>query len=457
MDSKIGTSNLKGAYTNFRTYKSKRETNLKWQKSIPSHWTEVTLSQAIESLESGSRDNYEKKDGVVSLGGEHINKNGKIEIEEPRYVSRKHYEQMKKGFINQGDVLLVKDGATIGKTAYVNKDFPYENAAVNSHVYILRSREFCKERYLYYLIFSEFVQEQINLLITGSAQEGLSRKFTKFVDVPLPTKEEQEAIVKFLDRETSKIDRLIEKQEKLIDLLEEKRTTLISESTTKGLEDTRKMKDSGVDWLGQIPQEWETIKLRNIFKVENGSTPQSTEEEYWGEEIPWATPDDLNQTDNPVIDETKRSITQKGLFNCGASLVPKGSILLSTRAPIGHLAIAGTNITTNQGCKSLVFRKPEEAKKYFYYTIKGATDQLKSLGSGSTYDELNSRHLKSFRLPLPPSRERKEIENHLNFKTNEIDSTIDKITRAINKLKEYRTALISAAVTGKIDVRGEVE
>ncbi|MGH8480073.1 MAG: restriction endonuclease subunit S, partial [Gammaproteobacteria bacterium] len=115
-------------------------------------------------------------------------------------------------------------------------------------------------------------------------------------------------------------------------------------------------KDSGVEWLGEIPADWEVKRLKRAFRVVNGSTPASGEPAYWDGEIPWVTPEDLGDLNCATIVATSRNITEAGYRSCGTTLVPAGSLILSTRAPIGHLALAGVDLCTNQGCRSLVFR-----------------------------------------------------------------------------------------------------
>ena len=125
-------------------------------------------------------------------------------------------------------------------------------------------------------------------------------------------------------------------------------------------------KPSGIEWLEEIPKGWEIVPLKQIFHILNGSTPKSSEPGYWDGDIPWATPDDLGSLSGDTLNVTKRKITLEGYSSCGTSLAPAGSLVLSTRAPIGHLAIAGVPLCTNQGCRSLVLRRDAD-RRYYYY------------------------------------------------------------------------------------------
>src|SRR5690606_36565646 len=146
-------------------------------------------------------------------------------------------------------------------------------------------------------------------------------------------------------------------------------------------------KDSGVEWLGEIPAHWDVKRLKRVFRVVNGSTPASGEPVFWDGEIPWVTPEDLGDLNDRTISQTRRNITEAGYRSCGTTLVPAGSLVLSTRAPIGHLALAGVDICTNQGCRSLVFRNTS-SRDFFFYELLAVRPELESLGQGSTFREL---------------------------------------------------------------------
>jgi type I restriction enzyme S subunit len=143
-------------------------------------------------------------------------------------------------------------------------------------------------------------------------------------------------------------------------------------------------KNSGVEWLREIPAHWEVKRLKRVFRVVNGSTPASAEPAFWDGDIPWVTPEDLGDLRGTLIHETRRNITKVGYQNCGTTLVPAGSLVLSTRAPIGHLALASVDLCTNQGCRSLVFRR-DESRGFFFHELVAARSELVSLGQGSTF------------------------------------------------------------------------
>lgn len=205
-------------------------------------------------------------------------------------------------------------------------------------------------------------------------------------------------------------------------------------------------KDSGVEWLGQIPIEWDIIKLKRLFNVLNGATPKSSDVDFWDGDIPWATPDDLGTLTSSEITVTRRNISELGYRSCGTQLVSTGSLILSTRAPIGHIAIAGISLCTNQGCRALA-PISQLSERFYYYLLLAARTELESLGQGSTFRELSTSKLESFLITLPSFDEQIKVAALLDYETSKIDALIAKKERLIELLKEQRSAVISHAVT----------
>jgi type I restriction enzyme S subunit len=214
------------------------------------------------------------------------------------------------------------------------------------------------------------------------------------------------------------------------------------------LEKYSSYKDSGVEWLGEIPEHWEVNKLKYISNVYNGATPSSGTERFWNGNISWVTPTDFNKSN--YINQTERKITKSGLNSCGTTLVPKNSIIMTTRAPIGNIAIAENELCTNQGCKSIVINKKTD-EKYMFYQFSTKSELLNSLGSGTTFMELSSKELKNIKIPLPPQEEQTKIASFLDEKTAQIDEVISQKEKLIELLKERRQIVINDAVTKGLD------
>ena len=194
-----------------------------------------------------------------------------------------------------------------------------------------------------------------------------------------------------------------------------------------------------------FPTYWKTKKLKFAFKILNGSTPSTSEPEYWDGDINWFTPDDLGSNSNKYIYESKRKISQEGYANCGVKIAPPDSIAISTRAPIGHIAILKQEGCVNQGCRLLV--PQEEDSSYYYYLLLSLKEYMLSLGQGSTFFELSRQKLSAINLPFPPKTEQETIASFLDYKTKQIDDLIEKKEQLLKLLDEKRITLITQSVT----------
>ena len=215
-------------------------------------------------------------------------------------------------------------------------------------------------------------------------------------------------------------------------------------------------KDSGVEWLGEVPEHWDVLALKKCFQIIGGSTPKSDTDSFWDGDILWATPSDLSKRDSVYMNDTQRKITAIGLASCGTTLVPARSIVLSTRAPIGSLAIAKTEMCTNQGCKSLV---PSEITdtEYFAYLLSISSKELNVRGKGTTFLELSGDELGAFKTPVPPLPEQTQIATFLDRETAKIDALVAEQRRLMALLKEKRQAVISHAVTRGLNPRAPLK
>lgn len=210
------------------------------------------------------------------------------------------------------------------------------------------------------------------------------------------------------------------------------------------------MKDSGVEWLGEIPMSWNVIATKNLFRIVSGSTPKSDNIDFWDGDIIWITPSDFS-TEDVFVYHGKRNISLQGLKSCSTALVPKNSIIFSKRAPIGLVVINGNELCTNQGCLSCV-NITNQNIKFFYYTMSICTEQYEILGSGTTFKEISAKDFANFKLPCPTKDEQRQIADYLDKKCAEIDKLIAIKQQKIETLTEYKKSLIYEYVTGKKQV-----
>lgn len=215
-------------------------------------------------------------------------------------------------------------------------------------------------------------------------------------------------------------------------------------------------KDSGVEWIGEVPEHWGVKPIKSIANTLNGATPESSKAEYWDGDIAWYTPTDIDNEFAKELGAPRRYITQAGFDSCAVKLAPAGSVVLSTRAPIGSVGITPIPSAINQGCRTLV-PVGEVPAKLIASLLVAARNELRLRGNGTTFQELSTEALRSLRVPLPPPAERTSIVNRLDRETTRIDALITKKTRFIELLKEKRQALITHAVTKGLDPKAKMK
>ena len=215
----------------------------------------------------------------------------------------------------------------------------------------------------------------------------------------------------------------------------------------------REMKDSGVEWIGEIPVEWKCSKIKHHFKIGSGTTPKSDIPSYWDGDIVWITPADF-KTDDVYVSEGHRNLTQEGFESSNLEIIPAGNIIFSKRAPIGQVVINSVDLCTNQGCLTAVPLDKSNVK-YYRYAMSVATNQFELAGSGTTFNEISATAFGNFILPSPNVSEQKKITEYLDRKCANIDSVIIKQQVIVEKLKEYKLSIITEIVSKGFNEQGE--
>ena len=209
------------------------------------------------------------------------------------------------------------------------------------------------------------------------------------------------------------------------------------------------MKDSEIEWIGEIPEDWRISAIKNLFNIISGATPKSDVSEYWDGDIVWITPSDY-KTEDVFVCQGKRNISLPGLNSCSTTIIPKHSIIFSKRAPIGLVAINEKELCTNQGCLSCV-NVSNQNIKYFYYVMSVCTEQFELIGSGTTFKEISASKFAQFSVPLPMLGTQQAISYYLDKKCAAVDRLMENQRLQIEKLKEYKQSLITEAVTKGLD------
>lgn len=218
----------------------------------------------------------------------------------------------------------------------------------------------------------------------------------------------------------------------------------------------RAMKSSGVEWIGDVPSDWIAASLKSVSSIVPGATPDSSDERNWSDgddSIIWVTPADMDE--EGLLHDSARHISPKGFFACGTQIVPYGSVVISTRAPIGKVCKAMKPLCTNQGCKCLVADSVDSS--FLYWAVVGARDELTRHGRGTTFMELASYELGHIKIPVPPITEQESIAGYLDERCAAIDSAVATLEEQIDMLERYRSSVIHETVTRGLDSRVPVK
>ncbi len=422
----------------YQTYPEYKDSGVEWLGSVPMHWIPVRFKHRFSEKKKASNPMLDA--GSISFGRVIYKSSENLAPE-----TKASYQEVLEGEFLINPLNMNYDLLSL-RTALSEI-----NVVVSTGYIVIRSDERLHKRYVRWLL-QEFDVAHMKTLGSGV------RQTINYMDIGNsffyePAKIEQQKIASFLDHETAKIDTLIEKQQQLIKLLKEKRQAVISHAVTKGLNPNAPMRDSGVEWLGEVPEHWTMPKISHIGKVLNGSTPDKTNFSYWDDgTIPWLASGCLN---SEIVVEPSDYISVGAYQSCSVELIPDNSLLVGmvgqgkTR---GSSAILGIESCINQNMAAIIIGKKIKVK-FIYFLFQAMYEDLRELGRGGNQAALNCEIISSVRIPLPPLHEQIAIVEMLDELLIKLNG-LDKLAAAqIEILQERRTALISAAVTGKIDVR----
>ncbi|MEQ1619781.1 MAG: restriction endonuclease subunit S [Methylococcales bacterium] len=324
----------------------------------------------------------------------------------------------------------------------------------NNHVHVLRpDNKKIEFRFMKYALNCA----DFHLYISGSTRDKLNQSDMNEIYIRSCELFEQQQIANFLDHETAKIDTLIEKQQQLIKLLKEKRQAVISYAVTKGLDPNAPMHDSGVEWLGEVPEHWVVAQLKfNTLEMQTGPFgSQLHAEDYIEDGIPLVNP--AHMADGKIIPDSKVSVDEATWHRLKRHQLFQGDLIFARRGELGRCAVVTKEqegwLCGTGSLKAKLNSRLIPEYSYLLITSNGVVSELSLESKGSTMDNLNTETLGRIRLPVPPVDEQRKILDYVNDVSGKFRNLINKACSAIELMQERRTALISAAVTGKIDVR----
>lgn len=416
--------------------------------AIPINWRWTTLGSIVYKLTDGTHKTPKyTTNGVKFISVKNISA-GVLDLSETKYISQKEHDELyKRCNPEKGDMLLSKIGTT-GVPAIVNTE---EKFSLFVSVALLKySHQFINETFLYYLLLSPLVQEQAKENTRGVGNKNWVLDFIVKTIIPLPPIEEQQRIVDKINKIISKIDEYEKIEKELEGLKKEFPTDMkdaLLQAAMQGKLTEQLESDSSVDRIltsikkkkeeliaqkkikrekllsdieGEeipfdIPENWRWVRLNEIGEIVGGGTPKTSQAEFWNNgNIPWITPADMNSCGR-YIKHGEKCITQLGMDNSSAKLFPQGSVIMSSRAPIGYISIAQNEATTSQGCKTFsAYLQDLILSEFIYYAIQFRVPDMEKRATGTTFKEISGKGVGETMIPFPPIEEQHRIVERLD-------------------------------------------
>lgn len=415
------------------------ETGVEWLDRLPHDWSIAHIGReswvrARLGWKGLKADEYVDDGGYPMLATPDI-KGRDIDFTSAARITQARFDESPEIMLRAGDVLLSKDGS-IG-VANIVRDLP-EPATLNGSIALLTPYENLDSRFLYYVILSRYAQSVFERLRGGAGVPHLFQRDINRIRIPLPPHDEQHAIADFLDYETAQIDALVAKQEEFIVLLRERRSAVVRVEITRGA------------------TVYPVDKLGRTAKVGNGSTPRRDLDAYWRDgDVPWLTSTVVNR---PEVDAADQFVTDAAVRECHLPILEPGALLIGLigQGPTrGMATISRVRATLSQNLAYIAPDKDAWVSEYLLWALRASYSEIRQKGaeSGAAQGMLNTDDVRRVRLARPPISEQWRVVEWLDDQTTQIDALISKTEEHIALAKERRSALITAAVTGQIDVR----
>lgn len=437
-----------------KQYDTYKPSGIEWLGVIPEHWEvkrvkDLTTKIGSGVTPSGGAEVY-SENGIPFYRSQNIY-NNRLSIEDIVYISEEIDSSMSNSRIRPYDILLNITGASIGRCYYAPTNF--KNGNVNQHVCIIRPiQKKITTRLLHFQIISQYGQTLIEISQNGANREGLNFQQIKNFVFAIPTFLEQTAIANYLDTKTAAIDRKIDLLTAKADKYKALRRSLINETVCRGLpasegftlsETLTEMKDSGIEWIGMIPEHWEVKRFKSIANTVKGRNLELSDT-YFENSLP-------NLSLEYLRNESVTFDTYCYAPDKNQRVTTNDMIIIWDGAGVGEILKGKEGFLSSTIAKIVVDRKKYNSK--FLYHLRFSIEYiLKMIPAGMGIPHLNPQVLNSFNCPCPPLEEQEKIANYLDNKTTQIDTILTNINNQINKLTQLRKTLINDVVTGKIKV-----
>lgn len=425
-------------------YSKYKDAGVSWIGKIPAHWSEKRAKYYFKEIDDRSQTGDEEMLSVSHITGVTLRSQKKVTM----FKAESNVGQKR---CLPGDLIINTMWAwmsALGVSSHAGIVSPAYG------VYRLINNQEYDYYYLDHLLRIAEYRTEFTCRSTGIRSSRLRLYPDKFLSmcVICPPKEEQRLIAKYLKAQEITIRKLIRNKLRLIELLKEQKQNIIKQAVTRGCNPNAKLKSSGIDWIGVIPEFWEIRKLKFASKmIVGGATPDSGQSEFWDGEVVWITPQDISKAER--LYSSERKLTSEGVISCSTVMVPSGSVVVTSRAPVGNVSLAEVELCTNQGCKSIITDDRFLLPQYCFFLLKTMQSVLEREANGTTFLEISTWAFANVKVPLPPIAEQVQIIEYVQTSFAIIEQAISRAKREIELIREYRGRLISDLVTGKVDVR----
>ncbi len=444
-----------------KAYPEYKPSGIDWLDKIPSHWDSMPLKYTVKNQETDFIDGDWIESPFITETGVRYLTSGNVgpgfyKEQGNGFISDETFDKLNCIEVLPGDLLISRLNEPIARTCEV-PELGYKIITCVDNVIYRPISDIFSRRFMMYQLNSEPFWFNASGLSSGATMKRISRSKLGNIKVIVPPLKEQEVIAAYLDDVTGKVDALIAEKQTQVEDLRAYRNSIITETVTRGLNPDAPLRHSGIDWLGDIPQHWEMSALKYLTsKIGSGITPRGGSEVYLDKGVLFIRsqnvyPDGLHLDDPKYISES----IDESMSN---TRVYTGDILLNiTGASIGRCCIYTMTESANVNQHVCIIRPLCNLIKnqFLSYILnsKIGQDQIALFQTGGNREGLNFEQLKNFAIPLPPRSEQQAIAEFLDDKTEKIDALIDELNKQLDELAEYRQAVITEAVTGKVDVR----
>ncbi len=424
-------------------YSKYKDSGIEWLGEIPEHWEIKRIKDAITKIGSGvtpkgGSETY-VNEGIPLIRSQNVYNDG-LRLDNVSFITEEVHNKMKNSQLKPFDVLINITGASIGRTCIFPNSI--KTANINQHIIYLRVKK-KKVDYFSYYLKSNTIQEYIMNIQAGSSKEALNMSQILNIGLPFPESKEQTQIANYLNAKTTAIDKKVKLLQQKTKHYKAYRKTLINETVTKGLDKSVKLKDSGVNWIGEIPEHWVVKRYKSFGKTIKGKNMEMSDIEF-DNSLPLLSLEYLRN--DSVEHPTFCYSNNKSLKSTEEDL-----IIVWDGAAVGEILKSKVGYVSSTIAK-LDINKKKFNTRYFYH-LRGAIDyKLKQIPTGMGIPHLNPTLFKNFKCPAPPIKEQQQIADYLDAKTTIIDKIIKNIETQITTLKELRKTLINEVVTGKVKV-----